>query len=279
MTDQPMPDQPMPDHSMPDPSLDHRSVPLSAGGEMPLLGLGTWQLRGRTAREATAQALEVGYRLVDTATAYGNEAEVGAAIRESGLAREEVFITTKLPAERADRASSTLAESLRLLGLDHVDLWLIHWPPRGAASPRTWEHLIMARESGLARHVGVSNYSTAQIDELVAATGVTPEVNQVEWAPVLFDPARVAHHRAAGVVLEGYSPFRASRLDDPVLVEVAAVHGVTSAQVILRWHVQHDVVAIPRSARPERIAANADLWGFRLTEEQMRRIDALGKGS
>ena len=252
------------------------TVPLLRGGHLPLLGFGTWQLRGVTARDATATALEVGYRLVDTATMYGNEAEVGAAVRESGLPRDEVFVTTKLPAERADRARETLEQSLRLLGLDQVDLWLIHWPPRRQASPETWEQLLAARADGLARHVGVSNYSTAQVDELVRATGEAPEVNQVEWAPALYDPVRVEHHRARGVVLEGYSPFRASRLDDPVLIDIARAHGVDAARVILRWHVQHGVVAIPRSARPERIRANADIWGFELTAEEMARLDGLG---
>lgn len=138
----------------------------------------TVQLRGATARDATATALEAGYRLVDTATMYGNETEVGAAVRESGLPRDEVFVTTKLPSERADRAGETLEQSLRLLGLDQVDLWLIHWPPRRQAAPETWEQLVAARAEGLARHVGVSNYSTAQVDELVRATGEAPDVNR-----------------------------------------------------------------------------------------------------
>ena len=168
------------------------TVTLTDGVSMPRVGFGTWQISGRRGYDAIRLALEVGYRHIDTATMYANEAEVGRAIRDSGVPREDVFVTTKLPPERAGRARETLAASLRALSTSYVDLWLIHWPPRGRASVGTWSDFIAARDEGLARSIGVSNYSTAQIDELTKETGVTPTVNQIPWSPWEHDagPAR-----------------------------------------------------------------------------------------
>lgn len=256
-------------------STDDRSVLLPSGAAMPLLGLGTWQLRGEQGYAAVRHALEVGYRHIDTATVYRNEAEVGRAVKDSGVPREQVFITTKLPPDDAGRERETLQASLDALGTDHVDLWLVHWPPDEKAGVGTWEQLLTLRELGLAGDVGVSNYSPAQIDELVDTTGVAPAVNQIKWSPSLFDARRLAHSRERGVVLEGYSPFKAGRLDDPVLEEIAAAHGVSPAQVVLRWHIEHDVVCIPKSARPERIESNFDVFGFSLSADEIARIDAL----
>jgi 2,5-diketo-D-gluconate reductase A len=254
---------------------DRRTVPLDRAGPMPLVGLGTWQMTGTRCREAVRYALEVGYRHLDTAAMYRNEREVGQAVRDSGLPREEVFVTTKLPPGDAGRERRTLDNSLRALGMDYVDLWLVHWPPRRRSLVSTWEELLAVRDQGLARAVGVSNYSTAQLDELTAATGVTPQVNQIPWAPALHDAALLAEHRRRGVVLEGYSPFKNTDLRHPVLVEVAARHGVTPAQVVVRWHVDHELVVIPKSATPERLATNFDVFGFSLTEEELARIDGL----
>jgi 2,5-diketo-D-gluconate reductase A len=251
------------------------SVPLDRAGPMPLVGLGTWQMKGARCREAVRYALEVGYRHLDTATIYRNEREVGQAIRDSGVPREEVFVTTKLPPADAGRERRTLDNSLRALGTDYVDLWLVHWPPRGRSLVSTWKELLAARDQGLARAVGVSNYSPAQLDQLAAATGVTPQVNQIPWAPALHDAGLLAEHRRRGVVLEGYSPFKNTDLRHPVLVEVAARHRVTPAQVVVRWHVDHELVVIPKSATPERIAANFDVFGFSLTEAELGRIDGL----
>lgn len=248
---------------------------LPGGGAIPLLGFGTWQLRGDSAYRAVRAALEVGYRHLDTATMYRNEAEVGRALADSGVDRSAVFVTTKLPAERADRPRQTLERSLRDLGTGYVDLWLIHWPP-GGARPDVWRELLAAREAGLARAVGVSNYSTAQLDELTRATGTAPAVNQIRWSPALYDAAVVAAHADRGVVLEGYSPFRAGDLRAAPLAAAARAHGVTPAQVVLRWHLQHGIVVIPKSARPERIRTNADLAGFTLDGAEMAAIDALG---
>jgi 2,5-diketo-D-gluconate reductase A len=256
---------------------DRPAARLDPGGAMPLVGLGTWQMRGARCQAAVRAALEVGYRHIDTATMYGNEREVGRAVRDSGVPREQVFVTTKLPPGAAGRERRTLDDSLRALGVDHVDLWLVHWPPRGRALVSTWRELLAARDQGLARAVGVSNYSPAQLDELTAATGATPQVNQIPWAPTRHDPALLAEHRRRGVVLEGYSPFKNTDLRHPLLVEIATRHGVTPAQVVVRWHVDHQVVVIPKSATPERIAANFDVFGFSLTEEELARVDGLSR--
>ena len=254
---------------------DERTVTLADGVQLPIVGLGTWQLRGRQAYEAVLYALRIGYRHIDTATIYRNEADVGRALRESGVPREDVFLTTKLPPDQPGQARSTLTASLRALGTDHVDLWLVHWPPAGRAQPATWAELLAARQDGLARAVGVSNYTTDQIDELTKATGQTPAVNQVPWSPADHDATMLADSRERGVVVEGYSPLKRTRLRSPVLAEIAAAHGVTPAQVVLRWHLEHDIVVIPKSAHPERLAANLDLFGFSLTADEVARIDGM----
>ncbi|SDQ43751.1 aldo/keto reductase [Quadrisphaera sp. DSM 44207] len=258
-------------------SVPTPAAQLPGGVAMPLLGLGTWQLSGEAGYRAVRTALETGYRSIDTATTYGNEAEVGRALRDSGLAREEVFVTTKLPPQRAGREEETLRASLDALGTSFVDLWLVHWPPDGRARPSTWERFLAAREQGLARAVGVSNYSTAQVDELVAATGEAPAVDQVRWGPALHDPRFLHECAERGVVVEGYSPFKSTDLGDPVLAEVAAAHGVTPQQVVLRWHLEHGIVVIPKSASPERIAANADVLGFSLSAQEVTRVDGLSR--
>ncbi len=251
------------------------TVKLGGGTSMPLLGFGTWRLRGDEAYRAVRAALDAGYRHVDTATMYGNEVEVGRALRDSGVPREQVFLTTKLPAENARREAGILDASLRALGVDAVDLWLIHWPLGGAGVP-VWRELLAAEAAGRAHAVGVSNYSVSQLDELTAATGRTPAVNQIRWGPSVYDAATLAGHRERGVVLEGYSPFKTTDLADPVLARIAAAHGVDAARVVLRWHVQHGVVVIPKSSRAERIRTNGDIGGFVLTDSEMAAIDGLG---
>jgi len=251
------------------------ALTLNLGGAIPVLGFGTWQMKGAQCYEAVRRALDVGYRHIDTATMYENEAEVGRAIADSGVGRDELFITTKLHPSHADRARQVIADSLRHLRTDHVDLWLIHWPPSGDLSVPTWQQLLETRNAGFATAVGVSNYSPEQVDELVHATGVAPAVNQIPWSPRQYDEARLAQARERGVVIEGYSPFRGSDLTDPVLNEIASTHGITTAQVILRWHVQRDTVVIPKSATPDRIASNFDIWDVTLDDDELARIDAL----
>ena len=257
-------------------TTENPTVTIPPGVEMPLVGLGTWQANGNEAYEAVRHALDVGYRHIDTATMYGNEAAVGRAVRDSGLPRDEVFITTKLPSGNAGRERATIDASLGALGLDRVDLWLIHWPPGGRAAPQVWEQFIQVQVAGLARAIGVSNYDERQIDELIAATGVTPAVNQIEWSPALYDAAVVQAHRARGVTLEGYSPFKSANLNERALAEIAERHGVTTRQVVVRWHVEHGTVVIPKSSDPARIAANFDVFEFALDDAEVARIDALG---
>ncbi|GIJ49971.1 putative oxidoreductase [Virgisporangium aliadipatigenens] len=247
------------------------------GGTIPLVGFGTWQLSGETAYEATRHALEVGYRHIDTATMYRNEDQVGRALRDSGVPRDEVFITTKFYFDRIGEERKVIEASLAALGVEHVDLWLVHWPPRNdGESVAIWNEFRAARDAGLTRSIGVSNYSLAQIDELVEATGEAPAVNQVPWSPAKHDAAFLAQSRERGVVIEGYSPLNDSDLSDPVFVSIAEKHGVSPAQVILRWHLEHDIVVLPRSSRKERVESNFAL-DFSLDSDDVARIDALGK--
>src|ERR671936_174486 len=177
----------------------HDTVQLAGGVPIPLIGFGTWQLEGADAYNAVRAALEVGYRHIDTATGYANEDRVGAAIRDSGLDREKVFITTKCPPEHAGRERETLEASLRALGVDFVDLWLVHWPPDGEARPQTWKVFVEALEQSRTRAIGVSNYSIAQIDELIDATGHAPALNQIPWSPFKYDQGEAAGLKSRGV--------------------------------------------------------------------------------
>jgi 2,5-diketo-D-gluconate reductase A len=249
------------------------TVTIAPGVEMPLLGFGTWMATGEGAR----RALEVGYRHIDTATMYRNERQIGQALRDSGLARDEVFITTKLPQEGAGSERETIEASLAALGVDQVDLWLIHWPPGGRARPDVWERFVEIAEAGLTRAIGVSNYDLGQIDEITEATGVAPALDQIPWSPSLFDATVAEGLRARGVTLEGYSPFKTTTANHPVLTGIAERHGVTTHQVILRWHIDHGFVVIPKSSDPKRIAANFDIFGFALTAEELTAIDELGR--
>jgi diketogulonate reductase-like aldo/keto reductase len=258
------------------PHLPADTVALAGGAQMPLLGFGTWQIKGGKAQRAVSAALEAGYRHLDTATMYRNEREVGRALAESGVPRDQVFVTTKCPPDRARRALDTLRESLEMLGTDHVDLWLIHWPGKGSVNVDLWRTFVEAREQGLARTVGVSNFDAALIDEVTAATGVQPAVDQVEWSPLLFDANTLAEHRERGVVLEGYSALRGGTLDHPVIVDIAERLERTPAQVIIRWHLQHGVVVIPKSVHPDRIRSNADVGDFTLSDQDMAALDGLG---
>ena len=254
---------------------DIPAVDLGRGVAMPMVGFGTWQLHGELAYEATRHALQAGYRHIDTATMYRNEEQVGRALADSRLDRAGVFITTKLPPGSAGRARITIAESLKALGTDYVDLWLVHWPPRARNLVPLWREFLAARDDGLTRTVGVSNYSIGQIDDLIDATGEKPAVNQIPWSPSRYDTRLLAAHAERGVALEGYSPLKGTRLRDRTLSEIADKYGVTPAQVVLRWHIDIGVIVIPRSARPERIEQNFDLFGFSLTPEEITRLNNL----
>jgi 2,5-diketo-D-gluconate reductase A len=253
------------------------TVDIGGGRRLPIVGLGTWNVSGGDATRAVRAAIECGYRHVDTAYGYGNEAEIGQALRGTGLDREEVFLTSKIPPRRIGYEEETLAGSLRQLQTEYLDLWLIHSPPATAdESARLWEWAIGAREQGRVRTIGVSNYSTGQIDDLAAATGVMPAVNQIRWSPALFDPGRMAQMRERSIALEGFSAIRLTDLDEPRLVTVAAAHGVTTAQVLVRWQLQHGIVVLPRSVRADRIRENFSVWDFELTLDELALIDAMG---
>ncbi|MEP9365325.1 aldo/keto reductase [Nocardioides sp. CN2-186] len=257
------------------PHLPDDAITLAEGARIPLLGFGTWQIKGQDAVDATSAALAAGYRHLDTATVYGNEGEVGRALADSGVARDDVFLTTKCPPNRAGRELDTLRESLELLQTDRVDLWLIHWPAGGSVDVDLWRAFIEARDAGLAREIGVSNFDASLVDEITEATGVAPAVNQIEWSPLLFDADTLAQHRARGVALEGYSALRGGTLEHPAVLEIAERTGRTAAQVIIRWHVQHEVIVIPKSVHADRIRSNADVAGFTLTDDDMAALDAL----
>jgi 2,5-diketo-D-gluconate reductase A len=257
------------------PAVPTVAVPLPSGAQMPLLGFGTWQLKGASAVDATETALDAGYAHLDSATIYGNEREVGQALRRSG--RSDVFVTTKLPPDRAGRPRETLERSLDALGVAQVSLWLVHWPPDSGAGVSIWESFVQAQADGLVRDIGVSNYSLEMLDALTDATGVQPAVNQIKWSPLLYDAALADGHRARGVVLEGYSTLKGGTLDSPTVTGIAERLGRTPAQVLVRWHLEHGFVVIPKSANPDRIRANADVDGFTLSPDDVAALDALGR--
>lgn len=255
------------------PTLDLRTP--TGDVPVPLLGLGTWQSEGDDCYRAVRHALDVGYRHVDTATGYGNEDQVGRALAESGVDRDQVFVTTKLPPDAAGAERETLERSLRLLGTDHVDLWLVHWPPHGQATPSTWQALRELRDEGKVRAIGVSNYSVDQIDELITATGEAPALNQIPWSPSDFDRDLVSQHAQREVALEGYSPFKRTDTGSPVLRRIAEAKDATVEQVVLAWHLRHRVVVIPKSVTPARIESNLAAVGVALSDEEVAEIDGL----
>ncbi len=251
------------------------AITLAPDVAIPEIGFGTWQITGEAAYTSTRIALDAGYRHIDTAMLYTNETEVGRALRDSGIDRTEVFVTTKLPPNRIERVRATLETSLKSLGLDYVDLWLVHWPPNGDPVSKAWRQFLELRNEGLARAVGVSNYDLDQIDVLVRETGEGPVLNQISWSPMRFDASILVGNRARGVVVEGYSGLRNVDLADPTLATIAAAHDVTAAQVVLKWHLQHEIVIIPKSVHKDRIIENLDLYGFELTPDEMASIDAM----
>jgi methylglyoxal/glyoxal reductase len=258
----------------------HTTIELNHGGPMPLFGLGTFRSpSGGATRDAVATALELGYRLIDTAALYGNEADVGAAIRESGVRRGEIFVTTKLHREEHgfEAAVRAFDASLERLGLDTVDLFLIHWPG-GGARLETWRALERIFDDGRARAIGVSNYMTPHLDEIVDRCDVAPAVNQIELHPFNYGSRQdvILLCRERKIAVQGYSPLtKTERLGEPTLEAVASAHGKTTAQVLIRWALQHRIVTIPKSTNPDRIRENADVFDFRLSEEEMARLDAM----
>ncbi|HMA53402.1 MAG TPA: aldo/keto reductase [Acidobacteriota bacterium] len=255
-------------------------ITLNNGVLMPLFGLGTWAATGKAGRRAVVWALEAGYRLIDTASSYGNESEVGEALRESGLPRSEVFVTTKVwPGEFGTEPTLRAFEASRLrLGLEQVDLYLLHWPgedPRLRAE--SWRALETLLADGRCRAIGVSNYGIPELEQILGGGGgIVPAVNQVPFSP--FDQQRDVHVfcKLHGIRLEGYSPLtRGVKLGQRTVRTLAQARGRTPAQIMLRWALQKEVVTIPKSVHKERILENAGLFDFSLSPEDMAALDAL----
>lgn len=261
------------------------SVPshqLNDGNSLPAIGLGTYALRGRAGMAAIVHALETGYRLLDTAVNYDNEPEVGEALRRSGLPREDVLITSKIPGRHHgyDDAIASTQASLERLGIDYLDLHLIHWPnPSVGKYAEAWRALVDLRERGLVRSIGVSNFAPAHLDRIIAETGVTPAVNQIELHPYFPQPEMRRVNADLGVVTESWSPLgkRQAPYAEATVRAVAERYGVTPAQVVLRWHHQLGALPIPKSADPARQAENLDIFGFELTADEVASITALGR--
>jgi len=251
---------------------------LNDGTRMPLLGFGTYQIaNGGSCLRAVVHALEVGYRHIDTAAFYGNEQDVGRAVNASGIGRSEIYVTTKLWNSDQGYASALKAfdRSLNRLGLDYVDLYLIHWPEPGRRGD-SWRALQEIRRQGRCRSIGVSNYTVSHLEELLRNSDVVPVNNQVEFSPFLYQRALLGYCLAKGISLTAYCPLtHGDKLHHRTVVRIGRKHGKTGAQVLLRWALQHDVVAIPKSSRPERIRENAALYDFELDAQDMAELDGL----
>jgi diketogulonate reductase-like aldo/keto reductase len=263
------------------------SVLLNNGIDMPQLGLGVWQTADGTEVElAVKSALEAGYRLIDTAALYGNERGVGKAIRESGIPREEIFITTKLwnsaqGDEQTVRAAFT--DSLEKLGLDYIDLYLIHWPmPDKDLYVETWKTLEKLHHEGKIRAIGVSNFMPEHLEKLLASATVVPAVNQIELHPYLPQHETRVFCEQHNIAVESWSPIGGSRgnlLENKTVVSIAEAHKKSPAQIIIRWHIQHGLIVIPKSVHPERIAQNIDVFDFELTDTEMQQLALLENGT
>ncbi|KHL01784.1 aldo/keto reductase [Sinomonas humi] len=256
------------------------SIQLASGHSIPQLGLGTWPLDNAEAADVVATAFELGYRHVDTAENYGNEEGVGEGIRRSGVAREDVFVTTKF--NRAWHSVEGVREAwehaVRRLGLEYLDLFLVHWPnPDQGTFVQAWEGLVALRDQGKVHSIGVSNFTPEHLDAIIEATGVGPDVNQIQLSPYWVQDNARAYHQAHAIVTESYSPIGRGQelLSEPAVVSVAEAHGVSPAQAVLRWHTQQGLVAIPKSASRERLEANLAVFDFDLSAEEIRSLNSL----
>lgn len=258
------------------------AVGLRGGVEIPQLGFGVFQVPPADTAEVATRALLAGYRHIDTAAAYGNEAGVGQAVRAANLAREDVFITTKCfnDDHGFEQAKRALRASLDQLEMEHVDLYLIHWPvPAHDRYVETWKAFIELQSEGLTRAIGVSNFQPAHLERLITATGVTPALNQVELHPLLQQHGLRREHDELGIVTEAWSPLaQGAVLDDPAITAIAENHDKTPGQVVIRWHLQIGNVVIPKTVTPERIEENFDVFDFHLSDGEMEEIEALDAG-
>lgn len=252
---------------------------LNDGVKMPWLGLGVWKTKeGEEVIQSVKSAIAAGYRMIDTAAIYGNEEGVGQAIRESGVSRDELFITTKVwnDDQGYEKTLQAFETSRKKLGLEVVDLYLVHWPGRDKYL-ETWKALIHLQKEGLVRSIGVSNFQIRHLKHIIEETGVVPVVNQVELHPLLSQKELLAYARENNIVLEAWSPLMQGNLDHPVLAQIAEKYGKTTAQVILRWDIQNGVIVIPKSIKEHRIRENANIFDFELSSEDMAAIDGLNE--
>lgn len=252
------------------------SVILNNGTKMPMLGLGTWDLRGSECVQAVKWALDARYRHIDTASIYGNEREVGLALKKSDVPRKEIFITTKIWDNEQKNPEGALEASLKRLGLDYVDLYLIHWP--APERNETWKMLSGLAKERKCRAIGVSNFTIRHLKELLSKSKNIPAVNQVEFSPFLYQQELLEFCKSKGIQLEAYSPLtRGEKLKHPELLALARKYGKTPAQVVLRWDFQHGIVAIPKSKTKERILENASIFDFEISAPDMHTLDALNE--
>ena len=258
------------------------SVELNDGNTIPQLGFGVFKIEPEETEALVAEALQVGYRHIDTATAYGNEEAVGAAIAKSGIPREELFITTKLWNDRHEDAETALSESLEKLGLDYVDLYLIHWPStRTGNFKAAWKSLEQAKEKGLSKSIGVANFTVKNLEDLAMVSKVRPAVNQIELHPYFARWKEVDAGRVHGTKVESWGPLAQNKtdlLDNDDIVAAAQAHGKTPAQVVLRWHLQNNVIVFPKTVTPSRMRENFDIFDFELSEDEMLAINDLDLG-
>lgn len=250
-------------------------VTLRSGAGMPVLGLGTWELKRKTA-DAVEAALRLGYRMIDTSGDYGTQPGIGEGIARSGVDRSDFYLVTKV--EETDDAYEATQKNLSELDLDYADLMLIHRPPENGAGVELWRGLMRAREDGFAKDIGVSNYSIDLIDELIDATGEVPAVNQIEWSPFGHSEEMLRYAKEKNIVIQAYSPLtRATRLDEPVLAEIAESYGKTPAQLLVRWNLQRGTVPLPKANRKNHEAENIDVFDFRIGKDDMATLDSLNE--
>lgn len=255
------------------------TLPLNDGQVMRQLGYGVWQVSSEEIGPSVQAALDAGYRSIDTAMIYGNEEGVGRAMRDSGVPREEIFLATKLWSDRHADAPRGLDESLGRLGVEKVELYLIHWPrPKQGLYRQAWKGMVECQRSGKAVSIGVSNFTIEQLREIIDDTGVVPSVNQIELHPAFPQDELRAFHREHGIVTESYSPLGSGKFENPILDEIGAKYGKTAAQVVLRWHLDLGLVAIPKSVTPSRIRENIALFDFRLDADDLAKIATLETG-
>lgn len=275
----------IPDSSIPKvPSMNIPNITLNDGHTIPQLGLGTWPLKDDEAADVVATALQAGYRHIDTAYRYGNQRGVGQGIRNSGVPREHIFVTTKLDGEHqgADRAIAGLDECLQLLGLEYVDLLLIHWPlPQRDEYRSTWKTFEGLVAAGKTRSIGVSNFKSAHLDRLLAAATIPPATNQIQLNPYITRPEQRTYNAAHGIATVSWGPLapRTDLLEQPLLATLAAKYGKTPGQIVLRWHIELGLVVIPKSANPARIAQNVDVFDIALSADEVAAISALDTGA